>query len=188
MKLTAILLAAGLSRRMGTDKLLMLYKGKTLIQSAVDLLCDIHADEMILVTSQKRLCEISLPQSVMPIINHRPQEGQSGSVRIGTERSTGTHLLFLTADQPRLRASDITPMLHLSKRHPAKIIYPVTDGKPTTPTLFPAIFRGDLLSLRGDAGGRAIRDAHTGASVEYLPDMPEHFTDFDTFEDFSKIN
>ncbi|MCL2627152.1 MAG: nucleotidyltransferase family protein [Oscillospiraceae bacterium] len=188
MKLSIILLAAGLSLRMGQDKLLMSKSNISLLQSAFNLLDEIDAFEKIVVTTKSRLEQISLPQNVLAIINEDPKRGQSSSLCLGVSNTTGTHYLFMAADQPKLTAYDIKQITETAKNNPDKIIYPRIGGKPSMPSLFPADFRKKLLALTGDTGGRVIREAYPKLCLEIKPENPENFIDIDRAEDFNGIS
>ena len=177
--ISAILLAAGLSRRMGSDKLLLMYKGLPLLQHAVDLLNELPVFERIIVSTEARLEHVLLPSGISTVINRNPEAGQSSSIKLGVEAATGTHYLFLAADQPKLKSYDIKPILEVANANPDKIIFP--------PTLFPNRFRSDLLSLTGDVGGRIIRDANIEECIEVRPECPENFTDIDSMEDYYEL-
>jgi len=184
LKISAILLAAGLSRRMGRDKLLLEFDGRSFLQRAVDLLSELPVYERIVVISGGKQDFLSFSPGVHACINSNPENGLSGSVRLGVEAAVGTHFLFLNADQPRLTLDDLLPLIKAAEDNPDKIVYPVIDSKPVTPVLFPGCFRQDLLSLSGDAGGRSIRDMYKDLNLTIEPESPGNFKDFDTGEDF----
>jgi len=207
--LSAILLAAGLSQRMGEDKLLLEYKGKSLLQHALDLLEEIPAAEKIVVTSDARSEKVQIPQGVRLLINAHPEKGQCESIRIGVEgvlNSQGeqsntaapdtppTSILFLTADQPKLKPSDLRPFLEASKENPDKIIYPLIDNQPNSPTIFPSRFFNDLMKLATHSapkarqnGGKAIRDSNPEHCLPIIPQNPQNFIDIDTTEDYDAL-
>jgi len=215
-KISAILLAAGLSRRMGEDKLLIEYRGTTLLQRAVDLLAELPVSEKILVTTAERLETILLPQGVragidailgeglsgsirlgletvlLPRevraqINANPGEGVSGSIRLGLEAARGEWYFFMTADQPGLTMEDVLPLFGYAGHSQGKIVYPLVNGEPCTPALFSSCFRAELLALSGDTGGRVVREAHPEACVEVAPNNPAHFSDIDYREDLTSV-
>jgi len=188
--LLAILLAAGFSSRMGSDKLLLSYKGLPLLQHSIDLLCKLPADERILVTNETRLVNVIVPENVKVVINAEPEKGQSESIRLGIEATQAasaisSHFLFLQADQPNLTADDITPLLDAAEANPAKIIFPITNNQPNSPTLFPVKYRYDLLNLSGDNGGRIIREKSKEHSLGIEVDKPANFSDIDCMEDLN---
>ena len=186
-KISAILMAAGFSRRMGADKLFMRYQNKTLIEHALALLDELPVYEKILVTTAGRLEKLTLPPAVTAVINHNPEAGQSESLRLGLGKATGQWYLFLNADQPKLKASALLPMLDLAKDNPEKIIYPASNGSCFSPVLFHEIFRPKLLSITGDTGGRQLRTANASACVPFIAANPDEFMDVDTPGAFSFI-
>jgi len=187
MKVSAILLAAGLSRRMGTDKLLLDYKGKTFLQHSIDLLSELPVYERIVVTTDARLELINMPPGIRPYINQKPESGQSWSIRIGTKEATGTHYMFMTADQPKLTPDDILPLFEAANQNPDKIIYPKIDSKPTSPTIFPESYRKKLLDLTGDTGGREIRDNNSKCCLEVEPENIMNYVDIDSEEEYHEL-
>ena len=185
---SAILLAAGLSSRMGGDKLLLPYRGKPMLQHALDVLAALPAEEKIVVTTQARLGEVGIPGGIRAVINPHPEDGLSGSVRLGVLSATGGWYLFMTADQPLLGLTDIQPILDGAADSEIGIVHPVIGGSPCMPSLFSARFRAKLLSLTGDMGGRAVRDAHPGACLGITPTNPGNFLDIDSLEDYLSLD
>jgi len=186
-KISAILLAAGLSRRMGEDKLRLPYKGKPMLQHAVDLISRLPVTEKIIVTTQTRLDYILIPRRVLVITNPHPETGQSGSIRLGLEAATGNWYFFLVADQPGLTTDDLNPLLEYASGNISRIVFPVVGDKPCTPTLFPSEYREELLALSGDMGGRAVCNAHSNACTEVEPVSPKHFFDIDSVADYKAL-
>ena len=195
IKVSVILLAAGLSRRMGEDKLLLDYYGKPILQHSLDMMYELPVYERIIVTSNDRLERITLPSSVRVFVNSQSECGISRSIQLGVEVATGSHYLFLAADQPKLKVSDLMPLLEAADKNPDKIIHPIVDSKPCSPTLFPGVFKKDLLSLQttltesqNDRGGRTIRDANKHLCIAVEPECPENYIDIDNVEDFIHLS
>ena len=185
-KISAILLAAGLSRRMGgTDKLLLDYDGKTLLSRAIALMDSLPVYEKILVTTLGRLNHVSVPDSVRVLINQYPEDGQSGSMHLGLRAASGEYYLFLAADQPLLEAADLKPVLDAAEKN--KIVYPTVEGSPCTPALFSSVFREELLSQSGDSGGRLLRMAYPDACRAVEVGNPKNFVDIDCVESYKSL-
>ena len=190
-KVSAIILAAGFSRRfsgrMGQDKLLLDYRGKTLLQCAVDLCNGLPVFEKILVTTSVRLEKLSLPPGVLTVVNEKPDLGMSESLRLGVFAAAGDAYLFMAADQPKLSSKALLTMINKAMRNPDKIIHPLIEGKPCMPALFPSCFREELLNLTGDIGGRAVRIAHPEACLAFDAGNPEEYMDIDSEEDYTSL-
>ena len=213
---SAILLAAGTSRRMGgRDKLLLEYKGKSLLERAIELLNCLECRDKIIVTTKARIEQVDLTCSansaptciktaahvglssvvrapdtslaIHVVINPNPEAGQSSSLRLGLEAATGEWYLFMTADQPLLTSTCLQPMFELAEKNTDKIVFPSVNGKPCTPTLFPARFRDSLMSLTGDIGGRAVRDAYPDACLTFEAENPDGFMDIDCEDDYQAL-
>ncbi|MCL2399458.1 MAG: nucleotidyltransferase family protein [Defluviitaleaceae bacterium] len=193
MCVSAILLAAGLSRRMdGCDKLLLPCRENsniTLLEKAIALMDRHPFYEKVLVTTGERLKYLSaLPQSIKIVVNHNPKAGQSESLRLGLSIATGEYYLFLAADQPLLDASVLQWLLRASERNPGKIIYPTINGNRCNPTLFPATFREELLSQFGDVGGRKVLLNHPEHCIAIEAENSEIFFDIDSKSDYMRYN
>jgi len=188
MKLSIILLAAGLSERMGEDKLLMEYNNDTLLQRAVNLLCELDVYEKLRVTTAQRQSKVTLPHGIKTIINPDPGRGISSSIKIAVENSSGTHYMFMAADQPELTAEDIKPIIDVARNNTGKIIYPVANCEPLMPSIFPQTLRTELLELTGDTGGRALREKNPQLCFEVQVKNKKNFNDIDTLEEFYAIN
>jgi len=179
---------------MGRDKLMLEYQGKPILQHSIDMLTDLPVYECIIVTSGIRADRVILHRDLILAKNENPENGLSKSIQLGVEAATGTHYLFLTADQPKLKASDLKPIFEAVNAEPDKIIYPLIDLKPGSPTLFPGSFRKELLNLhttshgeQNDIGGRRIRDENKQLCVTFKPKEPANFKDIDDPDDFAKL-
>ena len=190
-KVSAIVLAAGFSRRFSRgveqDKLLLDYRGKTLLQRAVDLMNDLPVFEKILVTTSARLEKLALHPGIRTVVNKSPELGMSESLRLGVLAATGDAYFFMAADQPRLSPEALLTMINKAGHNPGKIIYPLVGGKPCMPALFPIYFREELLALTGDTGGRVVRLAHPEACFAFDAENPEEYMDIDNEEDYKNL-
>lgn len=185
---SAILLAAGLSRRMGgRDKLLLPCAGQTLLARAAALLDSLPFREKILVTTVPRLEQTALPPGITSVLNPHPEAGMGESLRLGVTAATGEAYLFLPADQPLLEPSTLLWLLRAARDNAGKIVYPSVGGEPRSPALFPARFRPELLALPGDSGGRGVRLAHPEDCLALEAENPAAFLDVDTGEDYALL-
>ena len=119
-------------------------------------------------------------------------QGQSSSLKAGLgllDPSLDT-VVFLLADQPFLTSQILDDLLKFHWMSKAGISAPVLAGRRRNPVAFDLKrFRGDLLDLKGDIGGREVIAAHPGAlalwPVENVP--AECFADFDTAEEYERL-
>lgn len=173
MRIDAIILAAGLSTRMGRNKLLLPFRGKPILQHVIDLAAALHVGGLvsgvILVSRAATLAGVRTPPSFRVLENPDPARGKSSSLHLGLAEARGDGFLFLQGDQPLLDPETVS--LILSKANPETIVVPVHGGAPSSPVFFPSRFKADLLRARGDKGGPDVRDRHAGARLDVqIPD------------------
>ena len=188
-RLAVILLAAGLSRRMGrADKLLLSYAGVPLYERALRLVTELEPQETIVVTNTPVIREAARQHGFAAVPNPAAAQGIASSIACGVQALTqeADQLLFLNADQPLLRAAVVRRLLAEGTAYDA-IIVPRQAGLPRSPCLFPARFRAELAALQGDRGGRQVYARHSTETRFLEFTDPEDFLDLDTQADFTAL-
>lgn len=146
--MTTILLAAGLSERMGRNKLLLPFRGKTIIESTLETVLSI-SDETIVITGHDRdaLLPILRQYNVQIIHNIDYQKGQKGSSLLGVENVSNDDFAILPADLPLLEKSDIEGVYSLlDKYKTARAVY---ENIPGHPVAYRKNLREELLRFDG---------------------------------------
>ena len=161
LPVSAILLSAGESSRMGRLKALLPWQGSTLIQYQINALRKAGASEVVVVGGYKSdqiLSEIQDQPGVVAIANPNYYQGKTTSIKAGLENlsSRNSTILILAVDQPR-------PINLLSKLISSHIIagkaitMPVFNGKSGHPILFSSVLMAELLEIDEESEGlRAI--------------------------------
>jgi molybdenum cofactor cytidylyltransferase len=189
---TAIVLAAGLSRRMGRPKLLLDLRGKPVIRHTVERLVAAAAmDEILVVVGPEHAAlERALGGlSVRLVVNPAPEAGQGSSVSAGIQAlsARATAALIALGDQPGI-AVEVIRKLRAALETPGKSIAAprYTDGL-GNPVIFAAAVFPELAALPGDRGARSVveRDPARLAVVEIASAMP---SDLDTPEDYERLS
>jgi len=183
---TAIILASGLSGRMGgVQKLLLPLGGQPMLQYTLDLAALFPFSRTIVVTVPEVAQQIQTTAKL--IINPSPESGQSSSLRLGVQAALpDTSLLFLPGDQPLL--DTIVLQAILTADDGTSIVYPITaDGTPKSPVLFAPRFRNALLALQGDEGGRQLRRQFPAACRAVQIPSDHALSDVDTPAEYEEI-
>jgi molybdenum cofactor guanylyltransferase len=97
MHITGIVLAGGKSSRMGTDKGLLLYKGKKLVEYSIDLL-KMYCNELIISTNNPEYEQFGIPVHA----DKFPGKGPAGGIFSALKESSGDWNLVLACDMPFL--------------------------------------------------------------------------------------
>ncbi|MEK6264140.1 MAG: molybdenum cofactor cytidylyltransferase [Clostridium sp.] len=155
--ISAIILAAGYSRRMGVNKLLLKYRGKSLIQSTIDTILQCGFSEVILVGRVEEIVEIGNINELIVVENHNAEKGISESIKLGVQHAKEVDgYMFFTADQPFLDVETIKSLIREYIENPTYIIVPRCDIRRGNPVIFPPDLKEDFLKLEGDIGGKTI--------------------------------
>ncbi len=184
-KTAALVLAAGLSRRFGANKLLSAWKGRPLVTHAVEAACTASVDEVIVVTGHEAdqvaaavLAYAPRPVRIIQALGYT--EGMAASLRAGiADLETNVHAVAVfLGDMP-----DVPHAVGI------QVLEAVLDGTPAAAPLFegrrghPAAFRADLFAvlqaLSGDEGARSIFSGLGEAWVRIPCDDPGILFDVD---------
>ena len=160
IRLAVILLAAGDSRRFGSNKLLhTMDDGRPMIAPVLDAVRTIDACKRIIVTQYDEVADLAAGFTV--VRNDRPDLGISRSMQLGIEAAGDADAyLFCVCDQPGLGASTLESLIESYKKGTAGIVSLAWRGKMCNPKIFSSRYRAELMSLSGDTGGRQIIAGH----------------------------
>jgi molybdenum cofactor cytidylyltransferase len=185
MKLSAIILAAGYSRRFGSNKLLALYHGMPLLHHVISQCHASLVDELLVVYRDPQVLDVVQKFPVRPLYNGNAHEGMSASVKLGVSNisTCASGCMIVMGDQPLFLTSDFNRLIHAFKKNPI-IVAASTDGKRSTPVIFPKKYFEELLNSTGDAGGRHIIEREPSLFVPY---PPSKIWDVDTWDDIEVI-
>lgn len=194
-KISAILLAAGLSSRMqGPNKLLLELDGKTVIQHTYEQLARSEVDEIIVVTGRDetlvRKCLFIRPVDKF-IHNAQFEQGMTTSIQAGVRVATNEAYMICLADMPLLTAGNYKDVINAFKQvYPEDqraILTPLVNGKRANPVVFSSYYQQAILSHRQKEGCRDIVLGNINHRVEYISENPAYLQDLDTPEDFKKL-
>ena len=182
LRIGCLVMAAGSGRRFGGNKLAAELDGKPLIRRALEAVPAAQFFAVVVVSQYEDIEELAGQFGFAAIHNDRPDLGLSRTIRLGTEAMRGCDgILYMVADQPKLRQETVAQLVEVWRQHPDKIVGAGHDGRRGNPNLFPARFFPDLMALSGDHGGSAVIRAHEEDLLLVETDAAELF-DCDTPE------
>jgi len=189
MNITAIILAAGLGRRMNENKLHLTLNGEQIIDTVLSTVASVDFKETIVVTNDPTIIAKAKLLSLTSIPNTEAPAGQSTSIVKGILASGNdtSGYLFIMGDQPLLSKDTIEIILKAFKESPTSIILPMYGEKPGSPALFPLTLKQELLSLEGDLGGKVVMKNHPELIIKVPISSHQELFDIDTKEDYEAI-
>ena len=194
--ISAIVPAAGMSTRMGSqNKLLLPINGKTLIERTVDTLIGSNIDETIVVVGhQGELVKAVLKgKDIVIVENPNYKEGMASSIRAGVAAATpgAGALLICLADQPLLEPADlnrITSAMVDAKACGKSIVVPFFKGLRGNPVILDAIYRNAMIDVVGDIGCKKIIKQHPDEVYALEMETDHVVRDIDTIEEYRNLD
>jgi CTP:molybdopterin cytidylyltransferase MocA len=189
--ITAIVLAAGKSERIGRPKpLLPTTDGTPFLAAILDTMTGTRVDEVRVVVGYQAEQVIDLGGLVRHVIVHNREfeRGMLSSVQAGVRAlPPGTNAFLLwPVDQPLVRADTVDRIIAAWEELEAPVVVPVHRGKRGHPTLFSAKLGPELLRAPESEGARAVVHAHEKHLIEVEVDDPGILTDIDTPQAYRK--
>lgn len=182
----AVLLASGLGRRFGSNKLLRLVEGVPLYRRAMTALAGAGLDRLAVCSLYQEVLEAGEELGFLPLYNPNGAEGISASIRLGVSRMGDMDgVLFSVCDQPFLTTKSIIRLKDTFEESKDAICALSWGGKRGNPVLFPADLLGELAALTGDTGGGAVVKRHPDRLVLVEALSPKELADVDRPEDLS---
>jgi len=188
--ISAILLGAGKSKRMGVDKLSLPWRKKTVLEHCFETLLQSEVQEIVVVlgTRNKWVKNRFQGGKAKVVVNPHSNRGMSTSIRKGLQaiHPGSAGILIALGDQPFLKTRTINALVRAFDRRIKGIIIPSFRDRMGHPVIFHKRYRKELLNLRGDMGGRTVVERHP-EEVKMVPIKSEGVVkDLDTWQDYVK--
>jgi molybdenum cofactor cytidylyltransferase len=192
-KISAIILAAGESKRMKVPKLLLPFAGKTMIEKVIENVIRSEVFHILVVLGSYRN-EILGAISHLPIsccYNENYRSGMLSSVRCGLKNLPSQYdaVLVFPGDQPLIEPDVINLMIDAYRETGKGIVIPVYGKKRGHPLLISFKYREAVDALPDEEGLRSLAKRYGEDVFEVKTKSPGILKDFDTKEDYlNEIN
>ena len=188
---TALVLAAGLSSRMGRPKPLLRLAGKPLLVHVLDALraSDVRETIVVLGAEAERVRREIPLEGIRVVLNADFAEGMSASIRAGLQ-AVSPHadgLLIVLGDQPLVTPATINALVARQEATGAPILVPTYAGVRGNPVLIHRSLSPEVEAITGDMGCRGVVAGHAAEVLEVAVDDPGILVDVDTPEEFDRV-
>lgn len=184
--ISAIVMASGFSRRMGENKLLMDFNGKTIIENTFEALKKYDFKEVIVVSQYEEVLKIANKYQFKFVLNDNAQIGQSESIKLGIRNSGKCDgYMFFVGDQPLINNDDVKELINEFGENKEYIVIPRYDNKTGNPVIFPTCLKNNLLSLKNDEKGKKVINEYD--KIKYVNVSKYTLLDVDTKLDYENL-
>ncbi len=125
---TGIILAGGMSRRLGRDKAIEPVGGEPLIKRVLDRMSQISGQTVVVVADEERASVLPLPKSAKVAVDIYPDSGSLGGIFTGLTAADMPWGIVVACDMPFLNVELFQHMLCLREGYDA--VVPVLGGRP----------------------------------------------------------
>lgn len=186
---SAVLLAAGSSRRMGRNKLLLEVAGETVVRRAARAALESGVDEVLVVLGHEAEAVAAELGSLacVPVVNPDHLRGQGTSLRfgLGRIREDAAAVIVLLADMPFVTAEMIGAVLARYRETGAPLVVSRYGDVQAPPTLYDRRLFAELAGIPDEHCGRRVVRRHESEAARL--DWPEAaLRDLDVVEDYEE--
>lgn len=185
-KIGLVIMASGLGKRFGGNKLLEMLGDKPVIQWIIDA-TDGLFDKRVVVTRNEDIKKLCDRIGVDCILHDLPNRNDTVRIGLSWQMKDVDYCFFTPADQPLISRDSILNLTCASKKYNGKIIRACYKELIGTPTGFPKIYFEELLNLPDKKGGNWVA-AKYDDNVQRVEVCNEHeLIDIDTVSDLENI-
>jgi molybdenum cofactor cytidylyltransferase len=187
----AIILAAGESGRMNTNKLLLPYHGKTVIENVIDHVRQSDIDHILIVSG-------AFSNELLPVVSRLPvkhccnseyKKGMLSSVQYGLQNippAADAVMIFL-GDQPAIPGEVANMLIREYIKSEKGIVIPMHEGRRGHPLLIDGKYRHIIGNLDHTVGLRDLLHKFPEDVLEVNVEIPGILKDIDTPQDYHAL-
>ena len=196
--ITAIILAAGQSKRMGQPKMLLPWGETTVLGQVIETIQRVGVDQIMVITGGAReKVEKLVIQHGLRVVHNEDYEssGMISSLQcgirilrdsVGDEHRLSEAALICLGDQPQIREGIACAVVNRFIETGASLVIPSYRMRRGHPWLVSSMHWDEILQMKKTKTPRDFLSLHA-SEIDYISvDDPSVITDLDTFEDYLK--
>ncbi|MBE0671255.1 MAG: nucleotidyltransferase family protein [Anaerolineales bacterium] len=188
--ITAIVLAAGESKRMGEPKMLMPWGKSTVLQTVISTLQASGVKDILVVTGGARQqVETLIGKTVETIFNENYQSGEMlSSIQLGlsAKMREASAALICLGDQPQVEERTVRAICNAFQLNKSQLIVPSYEMKRGHPWLVAKPLWDEILAMKSPKTPRDFLKKHARNIHYVVVDTSNIIADLDTPEDYAK--
>ena len=187
--ISALLLAAGESRRMGSFKQLLRLEGKTFVECCVDEILASKADDLIVVTGHResdvrravgdRPVKFAHNEDYKLVMSHSIKRG------LAAVSSAAEAVLIALVDQPQITTAIFNEVIDAYLRRRPLLVVPSYSGRNGHPIVVGMELRDEIMAMDPEQGLRQPVRAHAKDTIHPEVTTSLILKDFDYAEDYN---
>ena len=179
-KIGCVIMASGLGKRFGGNKLMADFHGKPMVQKALDATEGLFSGRIV-VTRHESVADLCRERNVDVVVHDLPY--RSDTIRLGLEALGDLDCcMFLPGDQPLLRRETVEMLVQHWRQHPDCMVRPIHEDTEGSPVLFPSWAFPELKTLPEGKGGGFVIKNHPQEMLRVSVSNPFELADADTPE------
>jgi molybdenum cofactor cytidylyltransferase len=191
-RVSAVILAAGTSSRMGQAKQLLALGESTVLLQTLAHVQAADLQEIILVlgaSAEAIRRQLPSAQQLKIVVNQAYQQGIASSLRAGLSAvdPQSDAALIVLGDQPFIRPLTLDRIVEEYRRSQAQIVIPLHQGQRGNPVLLDRSVFAEVMALQGDVGSRAIFAKHLDQTVNVEVEDKAILLDLDDPADYQRL-
>jgi molybdenum cofactor cytidylyltransferase len=185
----AVILAAGLSTRMGQAKQLLPLGTATVLETTLANVRRSVAVEVVLVTGAAA-DRIRHQDGIQTVFNANYEQGMATSLQAGisalSAKTTGA--LIVLGDQPFVQPATLDQLITRHQHAAEAILIPTWQGTRGNPVLIPRSLFSEVMQLQGDTGCRALFNRHPALLENVEVEDEGILLDIDSQDDYRRLS
>jgi molybdenum cofactor cytidylyltransferase len=190
--IAGIILAAGESSRMGADKALLMYRGRTFLENIIAALRAGGVQRVLVVLGHNAdVIQQSLDlSSVEVVVNQEYRRGQTSSLQAGLRvlgKDEPDGIVLCLVDHPAMSADTVQKLNHYFMSTGKPVIVPQTQGKHGHPVLLGRELFGRIAAVGSDEGADTVIHQYRDRTVFVEVTDPGILLDVDDPESYLRL-
>lgn len=186
-KIGLVIMASGLGKRFGSNKLMEDLKGKKLIKWVIDSTDGLFY-KRIVVTRSMDVCNLCNSINVNCILHEFPDRNDTVRIGLNELKEEVDYCFFMQADQPLISTESIKKMILNVIKNKNMIVRAGYSNITGAPMGFPKIYFDELCTLPKGKGGNYIAQMYPASVCPVAVFHEYELWDVDTVADLERIN